>query len=183
MILKENVINNWATALLKIAIEENLVDQFIEQADVLITVLKNRDDFAMILTYTNNKQKKQSVKLIDETFSSFGFNLYIINTMKLLVEKRAFIHFRDILKILYKNLLATKKIASGIVWSTDKLNKNQIKSIEVKISKRISKKVNLINKIDPSLIGGVKVYIEGKIFDGSIQAKLESMKYQAIKRE
>ncbi|SYV94967.1 ATP synthase F1, delta subunit, partial [Mycoplasma putrefaciens] len=70
----------------------------------------------MILTYTNNKQKKQSVKLIDETFSSFGFNLYIINTMKLLVEKRAFIHFRDILKILYKNLLATKKIASGIVW-------------------------------------------------------------------
>ncbi|MBY7704646.1 F0F1 ATP synthase subunit delta [Vibrio harveyi] len=55
--------------------------------------------------------------------------------------------------------------------------------IEQKISKQINKKIDLINKIDASLIGGVKVYVDGKIFDGSIQAKLESMKYEAIKRE
>ncbi|EOA07321.1 ATP synthase delta chain [Mycoplasma yeatsii 13926] len=183
MLLKEKVINNWAVALSNIAIEENLVDEFIEQTDILIRVLRDKDDFAKILSFSTNEQKSRSISIIDETFTGFGFNIHLINAMKLLVEIQAFINFRDILKILYQKLLASRKIVSGIVWSTEELTKKQIEMIEQKISKQINKKIDLINKIDSSLIGGVKVYVDGKIFDGSIQAKLESMKYQAIKGE
>ncbi|MBY7704647.1 hypothetical protein JIY74_31120 [Vibrio harveyi] len=98
-----------------IAIEENLVDEFIEQTDVLIRVLRDKDDFAKILYFSTNEQKSRSISIIDETFSTFGFNIHLINAMKLLVEMQAFINFRDILKVLYQKLLDSKKIVSGIV--------------------------------------------------------------------
>ena len=39
-----------------------------------------------------------------------------------------------------------------------------------------NRKISLIFKIDPSLIGGVKVVINNRIYDGSVKNKLSEMK-------
>ena len=43
--------------------------------------------------------------------------------------------------------------------------------------------MELINKIDHNLIGGIKVVINGRIYDGSIKNKLENMKIDLLKKE
>ncbi|WFQ93805.1 F0F1 ATP synthase subunit delta [Mycoplasma feriruminatoris] len=176
MILKDSTINNYATALYNIAVKEKLVDTYIVQVDALIQCLKDKDDFNKILAYSNNEEKKQAVLVIENTFSPFGFDIYLINALKILVENQLFINTRMILKALYKKLLAYKNIVLGEVYSTELLTKTQLSAIKKKISNKVNKKVELVNKIDKTLIGGVKVSVGGKVFDGSIKAKLEALK-------
>ena len=73
-------------------------------------------------------------------------------------------------------------VYEGFVYSTEPLDKNKILEISDVISQKIHKKVELKNKIDSRLIGGVKVIVHDHVFDGSIKYKLETMKEQLKER-
>ncbi|WP_434343430.1 F0F1 ATP synthase subunit delta [Mycoplasma sp. 06067-C1-B144P-99-0482-3] len=178
MILKDSTINNYATALFNIAVKEKLVDDYIIQVDALIQSLADKDDFNKLVNFSNKQQKQNAILIIEKTFTPFGFDIYLINALKILVENQLFINARMILKALYKKLLDYKNIVLGVVYSTEKLTKTQLLAIKKKVSNKVNKKVELVNKIDSTLIGGIKVNVQGKVFDGSIKAKLEALKKQ-----
>ena len=71
-------------------------------------------------------------------------------------------------------------IKEGIIYSTEILSHEQIKKVEDKLSKIINAKVELTNQIDEKLIGGIKVIVDEKVFDGSIKNKLEKLKSTLI---
>ena len=81
------------------------------------------------------------------------------------------------------NVNEYRGVDEGLVYSTIPLDEKTINKIEEKISKIESRKVELINKIDPALIGGVKVVINGHIYDGSIKNQIEMMKIDLLKKE
>ncbi|WP_434337830.1 F0F1 ATP synthase subunit delta [Mycoplasma capricolum] len=178
MILKDSTINNYATALFNIAVKEKLVDDYIIQVDALIQSLSDKDDFNKLVSFSNKQEKQDAILIIEKTFAPFEFDIYLINALKILVENQLFINTRMILKALYKKLLDYKNIVLGVVYSTEKLTKTQLSAIKKKISNKVNKKVELVNKIDPTLIGGIKINVQGKVFDGSIKAKLEALKKQ-----
>ena len=60
------------------------------------------------------------------------------------------------------------------------VNKKQVEEIEKALKVRLNCEVELVNLIDERLLGGVKVVIEDKIFDGSIKNKLEKLKSSLI---
>ena len=70
----------------------------------------------------------------------------------------------------------TLNIKEGIIYSTEKLSNEDIENVEKKFKEILSNDVELENQIDEKLIGGYKVVIEDKVFDGSIKNKLEFMK-------
>ena len=72
-------------------------------------------------------------------------------------------------------------VSEGLIYSTLKLDQTVIDQIEKKISKIEGSKVELKNVIDPSLIGGVKVVIKDRIYDGSIKHNIEMMKKDLLK--
>ncbi len=49
------------------------------------------------------------------------------------------------------------------------------------LSDREKQKVSLVNRIDPTLISGVKIRFEDKVIDGSMKARIENMR--AVLRE
>lgn len=183
MVLKESVIDNWASALTKIAIKENKISNFLEQSHILIEVLKNRNDFFKLLTFKTSHDEEKRVKIIDETFSQFEIDKDIINAFKILVKMQAFSNVRQILKKLRNNLVELDNMTYGVIWSTKNIEAKQIKQIEDKLSKKINKKVKLVNKIDKKLIGGIQVIVHNKVYDGSIKGKLDEMKYQVLKNK
>ena len=73
-------------------------------------------------------------------------------------------------------------IEEGIIYSTIKLNEDEINKISEALTKRTSKKVELKNQIDESLIGGVKIVIKDRVYDSSIKYKLEQLKSSLIKK-
>ncbi|MBQ4255720.1 MAG: ATP synthase F1 subunit delta [Bacilli bacterium] len=60
----------------------------------------------------------------------------------------------------------------GIVYSSTPLSEKQIKELEQAFQKRNGYEVRLKNKVDETLLGGLKVALDGKVYDGSLKAKL-----------
>ena len=79
-----------------------------------------------------------------------------------------------------KNCNESLNVKDGIVYSVNPLDQNQMLKIENAISVKLNCKVELVNVIDEKLIGGVKVQVEDKIFDGSIKNRLENLKNTLI---
>ena len=71
----------------------------------------------------------------------------------------------------------------GLIYSAFPLNKETINKIKTKISQIEKMDVELISRIDPSLIGGVKVVINSHVYDGSIKNQLEKMQIDLLGKE
>ena len=64
----------------------------------------------------------------------------------------------------------------GEVVSATPLDAATVATIAQAISKRMNKKVSLKEKVDPSLIAGLRVTVGGTTYDGSVRAKLNRVK-------
>ena len=53
---------------------------------------------------------------------------------------------------------------------------NDLSEIESSLSKKLNKKVILSSSIDQSIIGGIKIRIGDRLFDGTVKAKLNKLK-------
>ena len=142
----------------------------LKETNELINVFTTYPQLVSILS-TRNLTKEDQKKIIDKIFAN-KIDLTFLNFFKLLVDRKFFFLVVFILKK-FRNLCNEKLlIIYGTIFSTTKLSSNQINKIAKKISKKFNSKVELINKIDSSLIAGVKVKIKDQIFDGSIQGQL-----------
>ena len=108
------------------------------------------------------------------------FLIYSQNFLKLIIKNNRINKFNLIAKEFNKLCNDYLNIKEGIIYSTEALSKEQIKRVEDKLSEVINTKVELTNQIDEKLIGGIKVIVDEKIFDGSIKNKLEKLKSTLI---
>ena len=72
-------------------------------------------------------------------------------------------------------------VSRGVVYSVIPLTEENITSLESETGKTLSKNVKLENRIDASLIGGVVVYVDGKLIDLSIKKRLSNLKQTILK--
>jgi F-type H+-transporting ATPase subunit delta len=68
-------------------------------------------------------------------------------------------------------------ITEALVTSAVALDENSLKQVEqyVKI-KTAAKAVQITTKVDPSLVGGMTIMFEGKIYDNSIATQINKLK-------
>ena len=67
-------------------------------------------------------------------------------------------------------------IDEGIIYSAVALSDDDVKTIEEKMTILRGTKVELINRIDERLIGGIKVIIRDQVYDGTLLAKITELK-------
>ncbi|MCA3698805.1 F0F1 ATP synthase subunit delta [Brevundimonas sp.] len=74
----------------------------------------------------------------------------------------------------------TGVVAAEIV-SAVPLSAAQAKNIQSTLSKALGKTPEMTARVDPSILGGLKVKVGSKLFDASLKTKLDQMKF-ALKR-
>ncbi|MEG0519530.1 MAG: ATP synthase F1 subunit delta, partial [Bacteroidales bacterium] len=99
----------------------------------------------------------------------------LLNLLYILVDKGRSPHYEKIYKAYRKIVNQAEGFSCGHVYSAAPLNTTQIETLEAQTGKLMGKTVRLKNETDASLIGGVKVLIDGKIFDASIRKRLEDL--------
>ena len=176
----DEVVSRYANALVSIAKEEQKLEQY------KLAVLSMRETFAtntelmkFLKSYFVSNENKEQV--VEELTKEFGLK-NLTNFVKLLVIKHKIYLFKDIASEITKGINFELDVYEGFVYSTEPLEKDKIFEISQVISQKIHKKVELKNKIDERLIGGVKVVVHDHVFDGSIKYKLETMKEQLKER-
>lgn len=163
----------YSEAFFTLSLEKDKLD--IHKNDLLeIDKILNEYEEINQLLLNPNVAKDDKKQLISKVFSDIDVDT--LNLLKVLIDKSRFLVFKELVKKYRKNYNINKNIAEGIVYSANKLEQSDIDDLIAVLEKNFGKKVELENKIDETLIGGISIFIDGKRIDNSIKSRLEALK-------
>lgn len=171
------VAHNYATALYELIEKKDLESYSSSLGDFANQLKDNRDFYLFLESYSIAFEDKE--KLVSQIVSSYG--LAYLREFFLLIIKRhrvnIFIEIYDEFRLLCNEQLG---ISEGLLLSAAPLSEEEVSSIESSFSRKMGHKVVLKRQVEPNLIGGVKVVLEGRVYDGSIRNKLLQLEKQLM---
>lgn len=104
----------------------------------------------------------------------------LVSFICILIDKRRISAWEGIGREYEKLQFEAAGFTKGILYSVVPVEGKRLEAFDAKASAALGKTVKLENRIDPTLIGGVKIYADGKLIDASVKSRLEHLK-QRIK--
>ncbi|MDR1246751.1 MAG: ATP synthase F1 subunit delta, partial [Clostridiales Family XIII bacterium] len=161
------VATTYGAALFEVARDLDKIDSIGEEITALGGIFKDEPEFFNLLCNPGIDAvgKKETLKtVLDGRVSK-----ELLNFMFILTDKRRIGGFHTIVKAYHTLVNANLGISIGSIYSAVPLSDDRRKSLEEETGKLLKRNVRLDNLIDADLIGGVKIYIEGKLIDASIR--------------
>lgn len=120
-------------------------------------------------------------RILIEVGNSQNLTILTIHFLSLLLERDRLGHLPGIVSC-YRRLLneARGRVEAKVV-SVDALDTKLAERVRDQLRSLTGKDVVLQQEVDPTLLGGMTVELDGKVYDGSIRSQLEKMK-QRISR-
>ena len=174
----ENVASRYGLALYSLALEENKIDSWQQDVKTLKGIFLENPDFIMILG-SSFISLEERIEILEKSLK--GVDKSIVALINVVMENNRTESLLDVFDSFNSYCNQYRGVSEGLIYSTLKLDQTVIDQIEKKISKIEGSKVELKNVIDPSLIGGVKIVIKDRIYDGSIKHNIEMMKKDLLK--
>ena len=100
---------------------------------------------------------------------------YLVNFIKLLCEKNLLREFGGCQEAFQRRYYAAHNIAEAVVTSAASLSKEQEELLKKKLETMSGKTVVMELKTDPSVLAGVRVELDGKLFDGTVKGRLSEL--------
>lgn len=164
----------YGRALFDAAVELDKIEEIRDEITALDEIFKSQPHYTEIM---ENPALPVGVKkgLIRDAFEGKVME-QVLSFLFILVDKRRFAHFHGIVKQYLKLLDKRNHMGYGKILSAVPLTDEQIARFEEETGKLMGEKIMLKNRIDPSLIGGVKIKVDGKLIDASVSGRLKHMK-------
>lgn len=172
--------DRYAESLFDLAKEENKVTQYLDDIKLVGEVLDSDPQIVQFFNHVLIENDKK-IQLLDQSFKG-NVDQYVLNFLKLLVQSRRISYIDDIVKSYINLSNQYLGIEEGMIYTPYELTDQQIQDIEKAISQKENKKVTLKVSIDPSLLGGIKVQIANRIYDGTIKNKVEMLKKELLRK-
>ncbi|MCQ2742754.1 MAG: ATP synthase F1 subunit delta [Bacilli bacterium] len=173
----DGVENNYARALYDL-VEADKRSDYKEAIENIADVLKNdADAFRLFSSYSISKADIN--KIADKVFGAYGLP-YLADFMKVVIAHHRISSFSLIASEFVSLVNESQGVKEGIAYSAEKLSKEQLEKISEALTNKLGHKVHLKNVVDHHLLGGVKVALDGKVYDGSLRGRLEGMKKQLL---
>ncbi|WP_294580131.1 F0F1 ATP synthase subunit delta [uncultured Thomasclavelia sp.] len=176
----ETVAKRYAQSLFSLALDQQAVLDYQKDINLVNQVFLDDPKFIRFFNEVaiSNETKYQ---IIDQAFKN-QVDKYIVNFLKLLIKKRRIKHLLEInqeFKTLCNEYLG---IEEGTLYTSFTLDNEQIKKIEAAIGTKESKTIKLTVVNDPTLVGGIKVVIKNRVYDGSVKNKVSLLKKELLRK-
>lgn len=173
--MSRNVIvgKRYAKALFLIAQERNQVSEVEAELKLVAEAITEHPELKQIWEHTTIAASAKK-EMLQQIFAS-GISETVLNTMYLLVDKSRENVFTELLNSYVS--LAHKALGQvqAIVYSPMAMSDEEKQHIAVTFGSATGKKVVVDNIIKPDLLGGLKVRIGDRLYDGSSSGKLQRL--------
>lgn len=160
-------------SLYDLAVEEKLADTILEQMQEIRDIFRENPDYVKLLSEPS-LPKEERIKLIEEAFGGQA-ERYLVNFIKLLCERGLLGEYAGCCEAFTRRYNADHGIAEAVVTSAVALREAQMTALREKLEKISGKKISLVQKTDPSVLAGLRVELEGKQLDGTVQGRLSGI--------
>lgn len=149
-----------------------------EEAKEVQAILEAEPDFVEFIN-TPVIPAKEKKAVIDKVFRD-KVSDELINLLFVLVDKGRSRHIKKIFSSYEAKINAVEGYAVGKILSVVPLTGEQTERFEEETAKLLQERVKLENVVDPRLLGGIKIFINGKVIDASLRSRLDSLTSKII---
>lgn len=166
--------NVYGESLYTLAREEMLSEQIGGELTALRDGFRQAPEFIRLLS-SPSLTKAERCQILDDSFRG-KVHPYVLNFLKILTEKGYMRHFGDC----YKAYTAHFDQDNGIVRVTAvtavALTDSQSARLTEKLSRSTGKQVILHNRVEPGVLGGVRLDYDGQRLDDTVSHHLDAVR-------
>lgn len=164
----------YGQSLYDLAAQEHLTQELLDQLAQVQSIFRENPDYITLLSEPSIP-KKERVDLVDKAFNG-AVHPYLLNFMKILLENGLLRGFNACCNVFRSNYNRDNGIAEALVTSAVKLSDDQADQLRQKLEQVSGKKVLLTNRVDEQVLGGIRVELEGKLYDGTVAGRLDDLR-------
>jgi F-type H+-transporting ATPase subunit delta len=169
----ETIARRYATAIFGLAQERNVVEE-VGRSLNSIADASGADESVQRFFYAPVIDRKEKAQIINDAFAK-GVHEVALHSVLLLIRKRRERYLRDVVR----QYQALEIEASGRepleVVSARELSRDEVNSLIERLSKLYNKRFVVNQRVDPQLIGGVRITMNDRRIDGTIAGRLDDL--------
>lgn len=161
------------------SVKNGSAEEFLKNLSQLSELLKE-DSNLNNLAKSPIFSSEEKLKVFSEIFKKLSFSTTMTHFLELLVEKDRFAALPEIceeFRILYLN---SNKVKEAQVESAFELSEKQKEQIAEVIEAALDTKVNLDVIVNPALVAGIVVHVDGRSIDASLMSNLKNLKEELL---
>jgi len=162
----------YASALFDLAMERGALDEFQKQVDLLLDSLKDAECQRVIVHPHISATEKKAFFTnafaghVHETLLGFLFLVADKNRESFLVP--ALVALKGMIDRFYRKVTANVSFAA-------QLDEEQVAEMKAVLSKHLDKTVEIDLKIDPAVVGGPYIFVDGYYLDWTVRKRLRDL--------
>ena len=168
------VIKEYAMALFSLAQETDAVNEISEALDTVSAVMKENPEYTDFLA-SPNIPKSERTAAIEQAFSG-SVPEHVVSFLSILCDRGRIRNLSECISEYRQLCDAANRISVAEISSAVELTENEKSALTKKLEKLCGNSVVLNCTVDPSLIGGMVVSVDGRVIDGSIRHRLHELK-------
>lgn len=164
----------YATALFMLAREKGTEGEFAKSLEQIVGIFSKNPEYIELLA-TPSISKEERVQIIEDAFGKIAPE-HVVSFLKLLCERGRIRQLYECVEVYNKLLDEDMKISVARVVSCVELTKIEKDRLKKRLEKITGRKVILECEVDKSTLGGLVVFVDGKVIDGTLRHRLDEMK-------
>ena len=164
----------YGESLYELAKEENVSQSIGEQLAALQEGFRQEPEFIRLLS-SPNLTKAERCRILDDSFRG-KVHPYILNFLKILTEKSYMRHFSDCCDAYTQRHDLDNGILRVTAVTAVALSQEQTDKLTQKLSRITGKEIALRNRINPAVLGGVRLDYDGQRLDDTVSHRLDAIR-------
>ena len=165
----------YGQALYDLAHSENLEKQILEELGVLEHCFSVEEPGFIRLLNTPSLTKQERCRILDDSFRG-KVQPYLLNFMKILTEKGYMRHFPDCYLAFRDCYYRDNDILLVKAVTAVPLTGDQLQRLTQKLQTVTGKQIELRGRVDPGVLGGIRLDYDGKRLDDTVQHRLDAIR-------
>lgn len=161
-------------SLYDLAAEERADSEILAQLDECVGLLRDNPDYLRLLS-TPSLPKKERCGLLDEALRG-EIHIYLLNFLKILCERGQLRQLAECARAYRLRYNAAHGILEATAVSAVALTSDQARRLQNKLETVTGKQIDLHCKVDPGVLGGIRLDIDGTELDGTVQSRLSGLR-------
>jgi len=163
----------YATALFEISQEGGMLSDYLEQAQLVRDNIESEES-QRVLTHPRISSDEKFAFLEN----AFGKNIHqdLLGFMRLVISKNREAYLLPALNKLVDMIKEYKRQTTAKVVSAVPLTDAQVMQLTSTLANKLGKQVDVTVMVDPSVIAGISIHVDGYFLDRTVKTMLKDMK-------
>lgn len=164
----------YAKSLFQVAQEKDLLDEIMNDITLIYNAIEEVSDFKLLLEHPVISASEKG-RILSEIFKKH-INQQTMSFLGLVVKNKREKHLK-LMCLNYINLYQKSKgIKRAILTTALELNRTETEKIKQSIERKFNARIELENRVDESLIGGMIIQVDDKQLDLSVAKQIQNLK-------